>query len=361
MILYLGLTVMTVALAYFVDNKATNIQSNRISRQCMLNRVMLGTMFFLLFCVLAFRVDVGNDYGEYLDIFNDLHLGNHVSTEFGFNIVVRIVQFFFGTGVVSARIIFALFAAPTVSFMLRGMHDQSDWFVFSVFLFMANGYYFSAMTSVRYYFVLAIAVYAMKYVLQGKWLPFIAWIVFAACFHKSVLLVIPVYFIASRNWKKWHMLLLVALCVSFLLFEDFYRRIIFTFYPFYENSVFDNGETSLINILKSFAILVFCLLYYKSVVEKDRKIQFWFYLNLGSLVLYTCCSFIPEISRVAYYFNVSNIFLVPAVLFKIPDKKQKIFFGVVIGAAFLAYFVMFLYKAYNVEVGLLPYKTWLFE
>ncbi len=360
MILYLGLTVVVVALAYFVDNKAT-IQSNRISRQCMLNRVILGTMFFLLFCVLAFRVDVGNDYGEYLDIFNDLHLGNHVSTEFGFNIVVHIVQFFFGTGVGSARIIFALFAAPTVWFMLRALHDQSDWFVFSVFLFMANGYYFSAMTSVRYYFVLAIAVYAMKYVLQGKWLPFIAWIVFAACFHKSVLLVIPVYFIASRNWKKWHMLLLLALCASFLLFEDFYRRIIFTFYPFYENSVFDNGETSLINILKSFAILAFCLLYYKSVVEKDKKIQFWFYLNLGSLVLYTCCSFIPEISRVAYYLNVSNIFLVPAVLCKIPDKKQKTFFGVVIAVAFLAYFAMFLYKSYNVEVGLLPYKTWLFE
>lgn len=360
MILYVGLTVVTVALALFVDNRAT-LKQNTISRQYMLNRVILGTMSFLLFCVLAFRVDVGNDYGEYLEIFKDLHLGNHVSTEVGFNAVVLMVQFFFGTGAVSARIIFALFAAPTVYFMLKALEEESDWFVFSVFLFMANGYYFSAMTSVRYYFVLAIAVYAMKYVLKEKWLCFIAWIVFAAFFHKSVLLVIPVYFIASRNWKKWHMLLLGALCASFLLFEDFYRRIIFTFYPFYENSVFDNGETSFINILKSFAIWAFCLLYYKKVVEKDKRILFWFYLNLGSLVLYTFCSFIPEVSRVAYYLSVSNIFLVPAVLLKIPDKKQKIVFGTVIAGAFLAYFAMFLYKAYNVEVGLLPYRTWLFE
>ena len=360
MILYIGLTVAVPALAFFVDNK-TSAQSNTISRQHMCNRIALTTRFFLLFCVSACRVDVGNDYGEYLEIFNDLHLGKHVSTEIGFNAVVYAVQFFFGTGAVAARIVFAIFAAATVYFMLRALYDQSDWFVFSVFLFMANGYYFSGMTSVRYYFVLAIALYAMKYVLQGRWLVFAAWIVFAAFFHKSVLLVIPVYFIASRNWKKWHMLLLVGLCVSFLLFEDFYRRIIFLFYPFYENSVFDNGETSIVNIVKSLAILIFTLLYYRSVVEKDRHIKFYFYLNLGGLVLYTFCSFIPEISRVAYYLSVSNIFLIPAVLNKIPGRKQKNVFSVLIAGAFLLYFAMFLYKAYNVEVGLLPYQTWLFE
>ena len=360
MILYIGLTVVVLVLACLVDNRVS-IQSNRISRQCMCNRIALGTMFFLLFCILAFRVDVGNDYGEYLEIFSDIHLGKHVSTEIGFNAVVCVVQFFFGVGNVAARIVFAIFAAATVYFMVKALYDQSDWFVVSVFLFMANGYYFSAMTSVRYYFVLAIALYSMKYVLKGRWLPFIAWIVFAAFFHKSVLLVIPVYFIASRNWKKWHMLLLVGLCVSFIFLEDFYRRIIFTFYPFYENSVFDNGATSVINIIKSLAILVFALIYYRSVVEKDRRIKFYFYLNLGGLALYMFCSFIPEISRVAYYLNVSNIFLIPAVLGKIPDKKQKTVFLLLIGGAFLAYFAMFLYKAYNVEVGLLPYRTWLFE
>ena len=360
MILYIGLTVVVLVLAFWVDNKVS-VQSNKISRQRMCNRIALGTMFFLLFCISACRVNVGNDYGEYLEIFNDLHLGKHVSTEIGFNLVVYVVQFFFGTGAVAARIIFALFAAVTIYFMLKALYDQSDWLVFSVFLFMTNGYYFSSMTSVRYYFVLAIALYAMKYVLQGKWLPFIAWIVFAAFFHKSVLLVIPVYFIASLNWKKWHMLLLAGLCVSFIFFEDFYRRIIFIFYPYYEGSIFDNGETSVVNILKSLAVLIFTLIYYKSVVEKDRRIKFYFYLNLGGLVLYTFCSFIPEISRVAYYLSVSNIFLIPAVLSKIPSRKQKIVFSVLIAGAFLLYFAMFLYKAYNVEVGLLPYKTWLFE
>lgn len=360
MIIYMGLTAVVLVTACFVDNR-TETQPNTITRQRMCNRVAMGSIFMLLFCVLAFRTDVGNDYGEYLDIFNDLHLGKHVSTEAGFNAVVYLIQFFFGTGAVAARIIFAIFAGATVYFMLKAVYDQSDWFVFSMFLLLANGYYFSAMTSVRYYFVLSIALYAMKYVLKGQWLFFVFWIVFASFFHKSVLLVIPVYFIASINWKRWHLLLLTALCISFVFFQDFYRRIIFQFYPFYENSVFDNGQTSVVNILKGLAILLFTLLYFRQGVEEDRRIKFYFSLNLGGLVLYVFCSFIPEISRVAYYLSVSNVFLLPGVLRKIKDKRQERVCSVLIIGGFFLYFIMFLYKAYNVEVGLLPYKTWLFD
>lgn len=360
MVLYIGMTIVTILLAVFVNNKIT-VQMNRISRGQLCNRVLLVLLFAILFGVSALRLDVGNDYGEYLEIFQDIHAGRHVSTEIGFNAVVHVIQFCFGTGVVAARVIFAVFAFATVFFLLLAIYEQSDWFAFSVFLLMANGYYFSSMTSVRYYFVLAVALYAMKYVQRRRWLPFILWIVFAAFFHKSVLLVIPVYFLASIEWKRWHMILFAALCGSFIVCKDFYREIIFRFYPFYENSVFDNGQTSLVNIVKCFAVLVLCLLYYKYAIEGQRENQFYFYLNLGCLALYLFCSFIPVLSRVAYYLSISNLFLVPAVLKSIPNKKQKIFFTGAVIAAYTLYFAMFLHKAYEMEVRLLPYRSWLFE
>ena len=77
------------------------------------------------------------------------------------------------------------------------------------------------------------------------------------------------------------MLFLAAGCVSLLLFQDFYRRIIFFFYPFYEGSMFDTGETSLTNIAKCAAVLVLSLLYYKAAVKDDKKNRFCFYCNLG--------------------------------------------------------------------------------
>lgn len=360
MALYIGLTLVTVALSLLVNNRVT-VQPNSVSRQQMVNRILVAAVFVLLFGVSACRIHVGNDYGEYLEIFQALHEGRHVSTEIGFNAVVLLIQFFFGTGQVSSLMIFAVFAFATVFFLLKAAYDQSEWFGYTVFLFMAQGYYFSSMTTVRYYFVLSIALYAMKYAIKRRWAPFVLWILFAALFHKSVLFVIPVYFLATRKWKKWHLLLGAGVCVSFLVFQEQYRRIIFYFYPFYENSQFDNGETSLLNIAKCLGVLVLSLLYYKYAIRDKEENRFYFYLNAGSLALYVFCSFIPEISRVGFYLNAGNIFLIPGVLKSIPEKKQRIFFGAVATAAFCLYFILFLRGAYDVSLRLLPYKSWLFE
>lgn len=359
MILYIGMTVGIVLAAYFVNNRIT-VQSHMVSRQQICNRIMIGAIFTLLFMVSATRLNVGNDYGEYINIFNNIHAGKHVSTEIGFNTVVKVIQTLYGAGALSNRILFALFSFGTVFFFLKAIYDQSEWFLYSVFLLMTGGFYFSSMTSVRYYFVLAIALYAMKYALQKRWISFIIWILFAALFHKSVLLVIPVYWLATRKWKKWHILLAVLLCGTFLVFQDFYRKIIFIFYPFYENSVFDNGETSLANIAKSVAVLVLCLLCYRHAILDSVVNKFYFLLNLGALILYVFCPFIPEVSRIGYYLNVVNIFLIPAVLKKIPDKKQRIFFTACTTIAFCAYLIFFLVKSTDISIRLLPYQSWLF-
>lgn len=360
MILYIGLTVVTIALAFFINSTIT-VQPNRVSRQQLVNRILLVCIFLLLTSVSAFRTGVGNDYGEYLEIFQAVHEGRHVSTEPGFNLVVKAVQFFFGAGRASSLIIFAVFAFATVYFMLRAVYEQSEWFVYSFFLLMVQGYYFNSMTTVRYYFVLSVALYAMKYVKEKKWCSFVLWIVFAAFFHKSVLFVIPVYFLAQVNWKRWHIFLASGVCVTFMLFQEQYRRIIFHFYPYYENSQFDNGQTSLINIAKCAGVLVLSLLYYKQAVKDSKENRFYFYLNLGSLILYVFCSFIPEISRVGFYMNVSNIFLVPSVIKSIPEKRHKWFLGTVITVAFCLYFAVFLRGAYQEGIRLLPYKSFLVE
>lgn len=89
--------------------------------------------------------------------------------------------------------IFGLFSLLTVYFFLRAIYEQADLFPGFIFLFLMNGYYFSSFNTVRYYLALAIALYSTKYVLRGEYLKFILWILTAALFHKSVLVVIPIY------------------------------------------------------------------------------------------------------------------------------------------------------------------------
>ena len=78
-------------------------------------------------------------------------------------------------------------------------------------------------------------------------------------------------------------------------------------------------------------------------------------------MLYACGSFIPEVSRVAYYLIQSQIFLIPCVL---KDAKKGWFRNLcIVGviAAYLVYFGMLLRGMYDVEIRLLPYLNWIFD
>lgn len=82
-------------------------------------------------------------------------------------------------------------------FFLKALHDQADWYVVSLFLLLTQGFYFNSMNSVRYYFALALAMYAQKYVLRGEYGKFILWALLGCTIHKSVLLIIPAYIAAD--------------------------------------------------------------------------------------------------------------------------------------------------------------------
>ena len=120
-------------------------------------------------------------------------------------------------------------------------------------------------------------------------------------------------------------------------------------YPYYENSAFDTGNTSYINIAKGICIFIFALLYYKEAIKDNKQNLFYFYLNIGSILLYLFASFIPEVSRIGYYLNVFQIFLIPNILVRIPDKRQKRFFTIIITLAYILYFAIFLHRAGGVD------------
>ncbi|MBD5527047.1 MAG: EpsG family protein [Lachnospiraceae bacterium] len=376
MILFVGVTVLALLMACFCGSQ-TSVQLHRempptllahrggMTREQALKLWACGGIYVILSALSACRIASGNDYWVYTSMFDLISQGRHVSSEFGFNALVRVMQFFFGTEGYSYLPIFGLFSLLTVYFFLRAIYEQGDWFLGSLFLFLMNGYYFSSFNSIRYYLVLAIALYSTKYVLRREYLKFVLWILAAATFHKSVLVVIPLYlgagWLASVRLKRWHYVAGALLALSLLFGRDIYRVIIFKIYPYYENSMFDTVEYSLTNIGKCVGTLVLSLLSYSSVLKDNRRNRFYFFLNLGGLVLYTCGAFIPEVSRVAYYLVLPQIFLIPNALRGVENKVLRRLLTVGTALVFVAYFVMFLRSAYNVNIRLLPYLNWIFN
>ena len=365
MFLYLMIAAGTAALAILV--KTAPMQTGKeyrragISRQQACNGLCLLSIFIILFGVSACRLNVGNDYAKYVEFMHLIACDayEYVPTEAGFNLLVTVLYELAGKE--NFLLVFAVFAFFTIWLFLKSMYEQSDSFGWSFFLFMAFGFYFSTFNTVRYYLALAMALYSVKYVLKREWGKFILLVLLGSAFHKSMLVAIPLYFLAALPWKKWQMALMALFCTTFFFFQDFYLKAVVFLYPSYEDTEYLEGGISWFNILRCMGVLVFALLYYRQAVEGSRRNRFYFYCNLGALVLYTCCSFLPIITRIGYYLNVTQIMFIPAVLAKIEDKRQKRFWSVIIGLAAAGYFALYLLRADNDGIRVLPYQTFMFH
>ena len=124
---------------------------------------------------------------------------------------------------------------------------------------------------------------------------------------------------------------------------------------------FDRVISSRLGVAAAELIAKEDLIYWKDSIRDDRRNRYYFYLNLAGLVLYTCGSFIPEVSRVAYYLIQSQIFLIPGVLWNAKKGWFRNLCIVGVVAAYLLYFVMLLRGMYDVEIRLLPYLNWIFN
>lgn len=362
MFVYMMLTLIACIMAYYVQKpvSAGNNAGEILTRIKLRNRILMCGIFLLLFAVAACRFQVGNDYTRYEEFFRLMMIegSDGVPTEIGFNLLVKGIQHIFGTDV--NLLIFAVFATIITFLFLKGIYDLSVDFAFSFLLFMTFGYYFNSLNTIRYYMALAMAVISMKYVLKKEYGKFVLVVLLAMSFHKSVLLVIPVYFIASFAWKKWQMVVLAVAGVAAFVMKDLLLKLIIIIYPNYANTIYLEAGTSPVNILRCAGIFAAGLLLYKKTIQDSKMNRFFFQLNYLSLLLYLCGSFIPEVSRIGYYMNVGQLFLLPGMIAALPEGKERKLWKSLFVAAAVVYFAAFLYKAYDPLIKLLPYQTWIF-
>lgn len=378
MILYITVAAVTVLLAGMVDNHPTR-RPYKLTRQQLCNKVCLTAVFLILFLLSACRLNVGNDYAKYVEFMHLVNCDAYVPTEIGFNLMVKLIYGL--SGYENFLLVFAFYSFATVFLFLLAMYRQSDEFGLTFFLFMTLGYYFQTFSTVRYYLALAAALYSMKFVLQRKWGRFAALVLLGSTFHKSLLVVLPLYFLASLPWKKWQLAIAAAFCTTFLFLQDFYLKLVVFLYPTYEDTEYLEGGTSYISILRCMATLAFAGIVYfmksrkkqadikngESATNKneelwwERRFWFYFYLNLGALVLYVFCSFLPIISRIGYYLMVSQILFLPMLLKSVPEKRWRRVFRAGILLAAVLYFAVYLKRASNDGVLILPYRTFFFN
>ena len=368
MIFYGLMAALTIALGCLVSNKEEENEidlwkrNRMITRRQGINFLSLLSVFTVLFLPAALRLEVGNDYESYVDTIHEIYVGGYVVTEPLFNWVVKFLCEC--SGGENYLLVFAFFSFVTLWIFLKVMYEQTEEFPLTFYLFMTLGIYFRTYNTMRYYFVLAMAMFSLRYILRKEYGKFLLFIIFSAFFHKSVLVVIPLYFIALLPWKKWFVGLIILGSAAVFIFQDLFLKLALILYPSYQNTVFLQTESGLgeniLTILRCVAVLVFCLLFYREGIKEERENLFYFKLNLLALCLYVCASFLPLVGRIGYYLITPQIFLIPRLLGKIKEEKKKKVWLILILLVGAVYFLLFLRSAHEPGVRVLPYKSWLF-
>ncbi len=364
MIVYLSLTVVVVMLSLLVRKRQTEYGPQMVvykgmTRQQMVNRICILSIFVLLFVVSAMRLNVGNDYLKYVEYMHLALYHAYIPTEVGFNVLAYVLYTI--CGFENYLLVFAVYSFATIYFFMKALYEESEWFTFSFILFMMLGYYFQSLSTVRYYLALSMALYSIKFVIKKDWPKFFLIVLIGSLFHKSMLVVLVLYIVASLNWKRWMYIALGLCSVSCLFFSDLYLKIVVFLYPSYKDTEYLTGGTSYVNILRCLAVLGLSLWLYQDVVKKSRRNRFYFICNLMALMLYVFGSFLPVISRIGYYLTITHVLFLPTLVMGIKDYKKKQLAVLAIAVCSLAYFALYMRGAAADGVRILPYQTFLFH
>lgn len=364
-IFYAVITLITCVMSQRVCSVSMDNKTDECLRKTALNKLYLVGIFTILFVVSALRFGIGNDYPQYTLTAHEAYVGGYVVTEPGFNYLVRFVYTLLHGEYYEA--VFAVFGFVTLLIFLRVLYRDSVNFSQSFFLFMTLGIYFQTFNTVRYYLALSVAFCAMQYVLEKDVVRFVFVIFLAALFHKSVLLVIPVYFLATLAWKRWVFVLGIIVGVVCFAARGFVLEFALRLYPSYRNTIYLNGGMSITSVFRIAAVLLLYL-WFQYYIGEDfcndvdyKKLRFYGQLNFLAFLAATFFSFLPVVTRIVYYFSISWLLMIPLIVEKIEDNTVKARVRILITVVCIVQFMLFLLHAHEPGVGLLPYRSWLFE
>ena len=336
------------------------------------NKALMAAIFVILAVPAVLRQNVGNDYMRYVAFFHLANIDAYVPTEPGFNLLVKLI---YGLcGYENSLLVFAVFSVLTIAFFLIAIRALSGRFFLSFFLFMAFGYYFQTYNTVRYYFAMSIVLCAMIFFLRKEYLPFLLLVLAAASFHKSALVVLALYPVCALKWKRIPAALAIAAVFALSYFRDFWMQVVVRLYPSYHGTAFmGGGRISPVNIARcaALALLPFLALAMDRASNKKNDAvgedsrsgayAFWIRCTVLALVIYCTAWFIPEISRIATYLTVTQIFLIPEVILRAKEERTERVLTALTIVAGIAFFALFLWRAWDPLISILPYRTFVFH
>ena len=265
---------------------------------------------------------VGIDYKQYADYFTQVRNGgwsflissaNGYRIEPGYSLLNYIVSLFTGDVHIFMLIVSIIIVCLTAVLLYR--YSPVPWI--GMFVFASFGFFGNSLSFIRQSIAVAVYLFAVHFLKDKKLLPYILIVLLAASFHKAILIMIPVYFIAhiKVNWKtlaSYAGLTAFIMALSWPLF-NFITKYIYQYYATREGLYYMMGrdwQTAAVPVITTITILILK----DFILKRDPKNVVLINLSVYSGLLYimTCQHFLFQ--RFGIMFFTSAILIIPELL-----------------------------------------------
>lgn len=225
---------------------------------------------------------------------------------------------------------------------------------FSLFYFWQN------FTILRNFIAIILFWIGIKYILEDNFIKYIIFCIVAFLFHKSAIIIFPMYFLLKLKPKKKIIILSFLGAGVLTLFSSLIFYIKSDLFGLTERMLRYSNIKESGNIVEYLEILILNIILYK-VIFKEKKITLekkdiiFFNMSFFSLIIFTIFFRYAIVLRFLEYFRLEIVIVIPYLIFKIKNENYR----------YLTVFILILYLFYRLyngiyDYGLINYKTWIF-
>jgi hypothetical protein len=321
-------------------------------------------IYVFLVLMIGLRHEVGGDWIAYIELL-DSYTDNTTADKFRFQdpafVLFSKLATSTGTGVYLLNLLSAIFFSWGLVVFCRA--QPRPWLT----LVVAVPYLITvvAMGYTRQGVAIGIAMVAMVALGQGHSLRFFLWIFFAALFHKSAIILIPMAILASTKRRVFTLLWVVL--AGLVLFAVLLQEATSVLIDGYIQAGYQSSGAA-IRIAMNAVPAALLLIFRKRFELSDSQRSFWTWMALGAMILVALLIVSPSstaVDRVALYWIPLQLFVfsrLPNALGK-RDGKNAGWVYAVVGYSAAVHFVWLVYA--DTAFAWLPYKfypwVWLWQ
>lgn len=330
-------------------------------------RVQHFFALLLLAIVIGFRYEVGVDWLGYKTHFETIKNNSFLTLseqymEPGFFYINKIIA----SWGLSYEWMFFTIAIITWFFYFKSI-PNSILPIFIFFLFV-DEFFFWGMNGVRQFAAMSIWLFSIRFIIDRKLIKYIIFILLASLFHKSVLFLIPIYYLPQiKNFKKYLLLIIFFtslfigssnLFISFIGNLSIWLGQYFDFIAIYNNYLdsihfqIDNDVIGGLGYVFKIIINLILIIVGCDLVKKNPKISIYFILFFIGAILFNLSYNIQLFGRINNYFLIFR----PVILsFIFLYYWKNLNYRLIIISFSSLYFILFLRAIYNSSNMCSPY------